>query len=1070
MTDGSEATRSTPESATRSLRDLQERAKELTCLYAVEDVVGNPDLSEDGVLTGVIAVLPAGWQYPDVCAARIRYLDRVHASARFVETPWTLHAPIRVQGEQLGAIDVCYLEERPPSDEGPFLKEERKLLEAVVDRLEHHFIHRRLLEVMEAARAAGVTPSRPGWRVMLDLLERTEPNLLMRIGRKMINHLRLQGVTEADLLLHRFTPPGGEDQDPRIESNQPADKEDLPSPTVLIDEAFRLAATHLRDSEIVERVDQWIRQDRAAFLAEALENEATSLAEVQRAVDRYLHATRGEVELPAPVMKGLRVSLVRRILTDQLEYINIAKGYLDVGDFNEVLERTIYPPLGHGKLGGKAAGLLLAKSILGRQGEQFADVKTPRTWYITSDVLHQFIRDNHLEDVVVHKYKEIEEIRHEYPDIVQVFKHARFSPDIVKSLAMALDEFGDRPLIVRSSSLLEDRVGAAFSGKYKSLFVANQGTKQERLAALLDAVSEVYASVFAPDPIEYRTERNLIDFREGMGVLVQEVVGRRIGPYFLPLVAGVGFSHNEFRWSPRIRREDGLLRIVPGIGTRAVDRVGDDYPVLVSPGRPELRANTSPDEIMRYSPRYLDVINLDTNRFETVGLKEFLSTAGNDLPGAEQLLSIYEQGRLRRPMRLEIDYERDDLVVTLDGWLAGTQLVREIGDIMALLRREIGTPIDIEFAHDGDHLYLLQCRAQSAGPNALPAPIPRDVARSRVLFTARRFVSNGTVPGLTHLVYVDPARYAAVERHQDLTAIGQVVSRLNKLLPKRRFALLGPGRWGSRGDIKLGVRVTYSDINNTALLIEIARRAGGYTPDVSFGTHFFQDLVEASIRYLPLYPDEPEIIFNESFFTGSENVLRHLVPEAVHLEDIIRVIDVPRATDGQVVRVLMNADLDEALAIFTAPDEHVESPEATEPLAEAPQHQFWRWRMRMAERMAERIDSARYGVVALYVFGSTENGTAGAGSDIDLLVHVRGTAQELESLDRWFDGWSQALAEINYLRTGYSCAGLLDVHYITDEDIAARTSYAVKIGAVTDAARPLRLKSAPAPGAAGSSG
>ncbi len=91
--------------------------------------------------------------------------------------------------------------------------------------------------------------------------------------------------------------------------------------------------------------------------------------------------------------------------------------------------------------------------------------------------------------------------------------------------------------------------------------------------------------------------------------------------------------------------------------------------------------------------------------------------------------------------------------------------------------------------------------------------------------------------------------------------VARAVGRLNRILPKRGFALIGPGRWGSRGDIRLGVPVTYADISNAAVLIEIARQRGGYVPDLSFGTHFFQDLVESSIRYLPLYPDDPETIF-----------------------------------------------------------------------------------------------------------------------------------------------------------------------------------------------------------------
>ena len=107
--------------------------------------------------------------------------------------------------------------------------------------------------------------------------------------------------------------------------------------------------------------------------------------------------------------------------------------------------------------------------------------------------------------------------------------------------------------------------------------------------------------------------------------------------------------------------------------------------------------------------------------------------------------------------------------------------------------------------------------------------------------------------------------------------------------------------------------------------------------------------------------------------------------------------------------------------------------------------------------IAEETDPARFGVVAMYVFGSTKNAMAGPGSDIDLLVHFRGSEEQRKDLMLWLQGWSLCLAEINFLRTGYRSDGLLDAHLVTDEDIANHTSYAVKIGAVTDAARELPL-------------
>jgi pyruvate,water dikinase len=256
------------------------------------------------------------------------------------------------------------------------------------------------------------------------------------------------------------------------------------------------------------------------------------------------------------------------------------------------------------------------------------------------------------------------------------------------------------------------------------------------------------------------------------------------------------------------------------------------------------------------------------------------------------------------------------------------------------------------------------------------------------------------------------------------------------------------------------VSVTYSEINNTAALIEIARKKGNYSPDLSFGTHFFQDLVEGQIRYLPLFPDDAGIVFNERFLNAAPNILPEVLPEHANLADVVRLIDVPQATDGYILRLLMNAELSEAAGILakpTAGDEPVEPPVTG---TGKPTEQTWIWRHRMAEYIASQLEPDRFGVVGFYVFGSTKNATAGLGSDIDILIHIRGTEKQREDLMIWLNGWSLCLDEINYLRTGYRTGGLLDVHLVTDEDIANKTSWAVKIGAVTDAARPLALRKA----------
>jgi predicted nucleotidyltransferase len=410
-------------------------------------------------------------------------------------------------------------------------------------------------------------------------------------------------------------------------------------------------------------------------------------------------------------------------------------------------------------------------------------------------------------------------------------------------------------------------------------------------------------------------------------------------------------------------------------------------------------------------------------------------------------------------MKYEIEDSSTEYIVTFDGLINKTDFLKKVDAILKILQSKMKTPIDIEFVSNGVDFYLLQCRPQSFHGETTADNIPRDLPADRILFTANRHISNGKVPEITHVVYIDPQKYTELSDRNKMLAVGRAVGKLNKLLPKRKFILMGPGRWGSRGDIKLGVSVTYSDINNTAMLIEVARKKGNYVPDLSFGTHFFQDLVEANIRYLPLYPDDNGVLFNDTFLGKSKNIYPQLVPEYDYLEDTVKVIDISEMTGGNILKVAVNAEIDEAIGFFTQPSSDVQLEREIKGIVEHQTSDHWRWRMKMAEKIASELDGDKFGIKGIYVFGSTKNAVSGPGSDIDLIVHIDKNKCNIDLLKSWFDGWSLCLSEMNYLRTGYKSEGLLDIHLVTDEDIKNRNSYASKIGAVTDAARPLRLKS-----------
>ncbi len=769
-------------------------------------------------------------------------------------------------------------------------------------------------------------PVRPEWKIVVDLLREVDPHFFRRIVRKMMNFLFKQNVARAEELIRQLDEVNGELAHHMIGSgeNQAMPRVKSGLLEMLMDETFVVASQEMTDDEIISLVRLWLKQDRLLFLTRITERRDSTLNDIRIALQRFDKMFERQQVLPAEEAMGIRVGLIRRFFSEDLDYINTTKDLVRIGDFSSILSRTIGPTKGSGKLGGKAGGLFRAEKILDAAKEEhrvLSHIMSPKTWYLTSDVLFEFMHFNALEEISTMKYREVSGIKREYGYLNQIFKNSFLPPEIVDGLKLALDDFGDTPLIVRSSSLLEDSKQSSFAGKYKSLFVANRGSREKRLEDLEDAVLEVFASTFGPDPIEYRRERGLLDFNEEMGIMIQQVVGKKVGRYFFPAFSGVAFSLNEFRWSPRIRRTDGVVRLVAGLGTRAVDRMGDDYPTLVSPGMPGLRANVTPEDIVRYSQRNIDVLDLKAGTFETVEIEKLIDEVTYDFPQLSNVVSLLADDNIRSPRGMALDLSEGKPIVTFSNLLQHSRFIKQINLLLQVFQESLGFPVDLEFAagEDPDSLYLLQCRTQcySGGRDAIS--IPKNIADSDKLFSARRFVTSGQVHQIEFLVYVDPEEYGSLSTVDQMTAVGHAIGELNSRLPPRRFILMGPGRWGSRGDIKLGVRVNYSDINNTAMLIEIARRKLGQTPDLSFGTHFFQDLVESRISYLPLYPDEDGVLFNEAFFRDSPNQIGSIISAEKLLEKVIKVIHLPRIRENTTASVVMDGENDQALAFLSTP-------------------------------------------------------------------------------------------------------------------------------------------------------
>ena len=703
-------------------------------------------------------------------------------------------------------------------------------------------------------------------------------------------------------------------------------KEGLPDTETNIQEYVEALIDHysantLSPNEIENYINLARKRDKSRVLSIVANKEHATSKEINEALREFCEIPQGEVYISVEEAEGIRVSLINRFISNQLPFVSIAKNFITIRDVDSLVQRTLWSRRSPGKLGGKAAGMILAEKILlptlaKKDPELEKYLTVPETWYLNSGVFSEFVDRNNLHLFHTHKYKDRETIEKEYHRMEENFRYATFAPEVLDDFRNILIDVGEHPIIIRSSSFLEDNFGLAFSGKYLSVFLTNQGDLETRLKAFIDGAKRVYSSVFGPDPILYRRDHGLLDFDERMAMVVQKVVGRRIGDYFFPFAAGVMFSRNMYNWSPKIRKEHGLVRMVLGLGTRAVDRVGNDYPRMIPLSQPELRPEVTADQIKKYSQKMVDVLNLKKGRFETVDFRTLNGAV--DIPDLFHAVSVQKDGYLAPPMFKTENLKDKVLCVTFDNLLAKTGFVRVVKRILSRVEAAYGRPVDMEFAWDGNKLYLLQCRPLSTRKEMGKVNLPTDVSQEQILFRATSGLSNCLLRDLEYIVYVDPRVYDRLASYDEKMKIARVVNSINRNLADKRYALLGPGRWGSN-DINLGVRVTYGDINKAKLLVEIAFTKEGYTPEVSYGTHFFQDLVEADIAMVPLFPDQDGVVFNEGFLVDADNTLPTVAPEFADCEHAVRVIHVPSVRNGQVLHVYLDGEGQKGLAFFGDP-------------------------------------------------------------------------------------------------------------------------------------------------------
>ncbi len=628
-------------------------------------------------------------------------------------------------------------------------------------------------------------------------------------------------------------------------------------------------------------------------------------------------------------LEEIKAVLIKGMISDQLPYVGVARGTFDIADLQWIHRHRI----GRGKIGGKAAGMLLAWKILQQQDPTYGpdisqNAVIPESYFVGTEVIYDFRLLNNLDHLMNQKYRPLEEIRAEYPEIINAHLRGRFPAKIVDQLRDVVEQVGQVPIIARSSSLLEDNFGYSFAGKYESIFCPNQGSTEENLAVLLNAMRRIYASSLNPDAILYRQKHKLIDYDERMAILLQTVRGYQHGRYFFPSIAGVGFSENNVRWNPKIRREDGFLRIVWGMGTRAVDRISNDYARVVALSHPKLRPETTAKAIRQYSQRYIDVIDTEANAFTTLPVREIVGplTEAN-YPDLRYVMSI-DQGDYIRNMVTASGHDGfESLLVTFDYLTKDQRFIKLMRTALSRLEQAYQRPVDIEFTIEiianypqpSYKLHILQCRPLSQREMEISVKIPSNLPEEDILFTSFELVPDGKVEGIRYIIYADPTLYRQIPDRAIKLKLGRAIGRLNNILENKSFIMMGPGRWGS-ANIDLGIRVSYADIFNTKALVEMAVASEHGVPSLSYGTHFYQDLVEANIHSLPLHLEDQRSQFKWGFFREANNYLAYLSPADADLEPFLKLIDLQMERAGYRLSILMDGSRDETAGYLVLGD------------------------------------------------------------------------------------------------------------------------------------------------------
>jgi hypothetical protein len=528
------------------------------------------------------------------------------------------------------------------------------------------------------------------------------------------------------------------------------------------------------------------------------------------------------------------------------------KGKIIPFDKYAIADESNIVALSEGSLGGKGRGIAFINTLI--HNYDFSHhipnihVKAPKTLVIGTEEFEYFLDRNGLQELVQNEK--------DYEKIKEAFLAAPLTETTVKRLKLVLDKI-TKPIAIRSSGLFEDSLIQPFAGIFETYILPNNHPdRKQRLQQAMDAIKLVYASVYSEMARGYVEAINYKIDEEKMALVIQEVVGNQYDKYFYPHISGVAQSYNYYPVS-HMKPEEGFVVTAVGLGKYVVE---GEKAFRFSPKYPQIEINSSKDQFKNSQVMFfaVDLEKTEPNLLEgdTAGLARIDIYEAEKHGTLKHSASVYNADNDQILPGLAHQGPR---IVNFANILKHDYipLAKTIEVVLDVVKEAMGSPVEIEFAVDLNKdknglasFYLLQIKPLLGNASDYSVNMDKIKAESILMFSEKG-MGNGIKKDMADVIYVDPKSFNKAET----VAIAREIDKLNTrmIAEKRKYILIGPGRWGTR-DPWIGVPVNWPQISNAGVIIETSLE--GFPLDSSSGSHFFHNVTSMNVGYFSVQPEK----------------------------------------------------------------------------------------------------------------------------------------------------------------------------------------------------------------------